>query len=171
MYIYISVYTFTHAYSYVCLYNYMCIYTDAHVCVSFYPSIYLVIYRSKHVCICINRYANPKQTPCSIMDPILPILLLLGYWAIVFGNCGGPGISIPSIPISKSPLKEASKGANAASGEAPSQRLLPEARRPGPAGRVVILPTASATYTCIYIHIHVYLHICLHTYVHIYIYV
>ena len=26
-----------------------------------------------------------------IMDPILPILSILGYWAIVLGSFGGPG--------------------------------------------------------------------------------
>ena len=29
-----------------------------------------------------------------IMDPILPLLSILGYWAIVLGSFGGPGIHI-----------------------------------------------------------------------------
>ena len=29
-----------------------------------------------------------------IMDPILPILSILGYWAIIFGSFGGPGLVI-----------------------------------------------------------------------------
>ena len=28
-----------------------------------------------------------------IMDPILPILSVLGYWAIILGSFGGPGRS------------------------------------------------------------------------------
>ena len=26
------------------------------------------------------------------MDPILPILSILGYWAIILGSFGGPGL-------------------------------------------------------------------------------
>ena len=29
-----------------------------------------------------------------IMDPILPILSILGYWAILLGSFGGPGTNI-----------------------------------------------------------------------------
>ena len=29
-----------------------------------------------------------------IMDPILPILSALGYWAIILGSFGGPGKSL-----------------------------------------------------------------------------
>ena len=29
-----------------------------------------------------------------IMDPILPILFVLGYWAIILGSFGGPGIKV-----------------------------------------------------------------------------
>ena len=29
-----------------------------------------------------------------IMDPILPILSILGYWAIILGSFGGPGTYI-----------------------------------------------------------------------------
>ena len=28
-----------------------------------------------------------------IMDPILPILCILGYWAMILGSFGGPGTS------------------------------------------------------------------------------
>ena len=28
-----------------------------------------------------------------IMDPILPILSILGYWAIILGSFGGPGMN------------------------------------------------------------------------------
>ena len=28
------------------------------------------------------------------MDPILPILSLLGYWAIILGSFGGPGLDM-----------------------------------------------------------------------------
>ena len=31
-----------------------------------------------------------------IMDPILPILAILGYWAIILGSFGGPGTSLLS---------------------------------------------------------------------------
>ena len=27
----------------------------------------------------------------NIMDPVLPILSILGYWAIILGSSGGPG--------------------------------------------------------------------------------
>ena len=27
-----------------------------------------------------------------IMDPILPIFSILGYWAIILGSFGGPGL-------------------------------------------------------------------------------
>ena len=27
-----------------------------------------------------------------IMDPMLPILSILGYWSIILGSFGGPGI-------------------------------------------------------------------------------
>ena len=29
-----------------------------------------------------------------IMDPILPILSILGYWAVILGSFGGPGCSL-----------------------------------------------------------------------------
>ena len=30
-----------------------------------------------------------------IMDPILPLLSILGYWAIILGSFGGPGLHRP----------------------------------------------------------------------------
>ena len=35
-----------------------------------------------------------------IMDPILPILSILGYWAIILGSFGGPGSSSTAAQIS-----------------------------------------------------------------------
>ena len=36
------------------------------------------------------------------MDPILPILSILGYWAIILGSFGGPGAWVSdAIPIGK----------------------------------------------------------------------
>ena len=33
-----------------------------------------------------------------IMDPILPLLSILGYWSIVLGSFGGPGRCFPVGP-------------------------------------------------------------------------
>ena len=37
-----------------------------------------------------------------IMDPILPILSILGYWAIILGTLGGPGTALQ---VRAQPLK------------------------------------------------------------------
>ena len=33
---------------------------------------------------------GPPKEP-KIMDPILPVLSILGYWSIILGSVGGPG--------------------------------------------------------------------------------
>ena len=61
-----------------------------------------------------RRPWTPRRSPCrshlqfqlcrqllsskmaKIIDPILPILSILGYWAIILGSLGGPGSSFPN---------------------------------------------------------------------------
>ena len=38
----------------------------------------------------ISNYLD-LQSMAKIMDPLLPILAVLGYWAIILGSFGGPG--------------------------------------------------------------------------------
>ena len=43
------------------------------------------------------RYVGSAWTSkmAKLMDPILPILVILGSWAILLGSFGGPGVAFP----------------------------------------------------------------------------
>ena len=38
-----------------------------------------------------------------IMDPILPILSFLGYWSIILGSFGGPGMEMGAYLLERDP--------------------------------------------------------------------
>ena len=87
-----------------------------------------------------------------IMDPILPIVSVLGYWAIIMGSFGGPGICsqitatmsgllVPRIRLIAQRLHAATQGAHS-----PNQ------------------------HACKYMYVHTYMDTCIEGDLYIYIY-